>query len=97
MEQWERDGLRSANFGVRNQVEHTSLDPLAEQPAQVSEVYEQLPALDPRRGPPRAPPSNASVAVAEKSTDSVNEQKCRPENAPLNCDFQLLHRRATGT
>ncbi|WP_227999530.1 YbaB/EbfC family nucleoid-associated protein [Nocardia australiensis] len=41
MEQWERDGLRSANFGMRNQVEFI-LDALAEQRAQVTEVYEQL-------------------------------------------------------
>ncbi|WP_328404717.1 YbaB/EbfC family nucleoid-associated protein [Nocardia sp. NBC_00403] len=44
MEQWERDGLRSANFGMCNQVEHI-LDTLAKQRAQVSEVYEQLAAV----------------------------------------------------
>ncbi|MFQ6325598.1 YbaB/EbfC family nucleoid-associated protein [Nocardia sp. CWNU-33] len=44
MEQWERDGLRSANFGMRNQVEFI-LDALAEQRAQASDVYEQLAAV----------------------------------------------------
>ncbi|MEV6426591.1 YbaB/EbfC family nucleoid-associated protein [Nocardia sp. NPDC051463] len=44
MEQWERDGLRSTNFGMRNQVEHM-LDTLAEQRAQISEVYERLAAV----------------------------------------------------
>ncbi|WP_406235152.1 YbaB/EbfC family nucleoid-associated protein [Nocardia sp. NBC_01009] len=44
MEQWECDGLRSSNFGMRNQVDFI-LDALAEQQAQVTEVYEQLAAV----------------------------------------------------
>ena len=44
MEQWERDGMRSTNFGMRNQVDHI-LDALAQQQAQASEVYQQLAAV----------------------------------------------------
>ncbi|WP_329411851.1 YbaB/EbfC family nucleoid-associated protein [Nocardia vinacea] len=43
MDRWEREGLRSANFGVRNQVDHI-LDALAEQRAQLAEIQQQLDA-----------------------------------------------------
>ncbi|MGY4098713.1 YbaB/EbfC family nucleoid-associated protein [Nocardia sp. R16R-3T] len=43
MDRWEREGLRSANFGIRNQVDHI-LDALAEQRAQLAEVRRQLDA-----------------------------------------------------
>ncbi|MFQ6394932.1 YbaB/EbfC family nucleoid-associated protein [Nocardia sp. KC 131] len=41
MDRWEREGLRSANFGMRNQVDHI-LDTLAEQRARLCEVQQQL-------------------------------------------------------
>ncbi|MFI7667857.1 YbaB/EbfC family nucleoid-associated protein [Nocardia sp. NPDC049526] len=41
MDRWEREGLRSANFGIRNQVENI-LDALAEQRAQRDEVQRVL-------------------------------------------------------
>ncbi len=44
MDRWERDGLRSANSGMRNQVEHI-LDALAEQRTHLSEVREKLSAV----------------------------------------------------
>ncbi|MFE7798462.1 YbaB/EbfC family nucleoid-associated protein [Nocardia sp. NPDC057440] len=44
MDQWERDGLRSTNSGIRNQVERI-LDTLTEQQAQLARAYEQLAAV----------------------------------------------------
>ncbi|WP_330257101.1 YbaB/EbfC family nucleoid-associated protein [Nocardia sp. NBC_00565] len=41
MESWELDGLRSANYGMRNQVDHI-MDALAEQRTQIAAVQEQL-------------------------------------------------------
>ncbi|WP_433202733.1 YbaB/EbfC family nucleoid-associated protein [Nocardia sp. CA-107356] len=41
MDRWEREGLRSANFGIRNQVENI-LDALAEQRAHQAEVQRKL-------------------------------------------------------
>ncbi|MEV2218651.1 YbaB/EbfC family nucleoid-associated protein [Nocardia vinacea] len=41
MDRWEREGLRSANFGIRNQVDHI-LDTLAEQRASLAEVQQRL-------------------------------------------------------
>jgi DNA-binding protein YbaB len=41
MDHWEREGLRSANFGMRNQVENI-LDALAEQHAHRAEVQRKL-------------------------------------------------------
>lgn len=44
MDRWERDGLRSANSGIRNQVDHI-LDALAEQRAHLTDVHEKLSAV----------------------------------------------------
>jgi DNA-binding protein YbaB len=44
MERWESDGLRCANYGIRNQVEHM-METLAQQRAQVSDVYKKLAAV----------------------------------------------------
>ncbi|MEV5834894.1 YbaB/EbfC family nucleoid-associated protein [Nocardia sp. NPDC052112] len=41
MDRWEREGLRSANFGMRNQVEYI-LDALAEQRTKRDEVQPKL-------------------------------------------------------
>ncbi len=41
MDRWEREGLRSVNFGMRNQVEHI-LDALAEQRAHQAEIQRKL-------------------------------------------------------
>ncbi|WP_327100785.1 YbaB/EbfC family nucleoid-associated protein [Nocardia vinacea] len=41
MDRWEREGLRSANFGMRNQVENI-LDALTEQRAHRAEVQREL-------------------------------------------------------
>ncbi|WP_433631490.1 YbaB/EbfC family nucleoid-associated protein [Nocardia sp. CA-120079] len=41
MDRWEREGLRSANFGIRNQVENI-LDALAEQRADQAEAQRKL-------------------------------------------------------
>lgn len=41
MDRWEREGLRSANFGMRNQVENI-LDALAEQRANRAEIQRKL-------------------------------------------------------
>ncbi|MGO4616387.1 YbaB/EbfC family nucleoid-associated protein [Nocardia sp. 2YAB30] len=43
MDRWEREGLRSANYGMRNQVDYI-LNQLAEQRAHLSEVQEKLAA-----------------------------------------------------
>lgn len=43
MDRWEREGLRSANFGMRNQVEQI-LDALAEQRERRADVQRQLDA-----------------------------------------------------
>ncbi|MGW4090441.1 YbaB/EbfC family nucleoid-associated protein [Nocardia sp. NPDC004750] len=44
VDRWECDGMRSANSGIRNQVDHI-LDALAEQRTHLSEVRDQLAAL----------------------------------------------------
>ncbi|WP_328407945.1 YbaB/EbfC family nucleoid-associated protein [Nocardia sp. NBC_00403] len=44
MDQWERDGLRSTNSGIRNQVERI-LDTFTGQQAQLAAAYEQLAAV----------------------------------------------------
>lgn len=44
MDRWERDGLRSANSGIRNQVDHI-LDALAEQRPHVAELRDKLSAV----------------------------------------------------
>ncbi|MBF6174735.1 YbaB/EbfC family nucleoid-associated protein [Nocardia blacklockiae] len=41
MDRWEREGLRSANSGMRNQLDHI-LDVFERQQARLSEVYQQL-------------------------------------------------------
>ncbi|WP_067698993.1 YbaB/EbfC family nucleoid-associated protein [Nocardia jejuensis] len=43
MDRWEQEGLHSANFGMRNQVDHI-LDALAEQQARLTEVQQRLDA-----------------------------------------------------
>lgn len=43
MDRWEQDALRSANYGMRNQVDRM-LDLLAEQRTQLAEVQQQLDA-----------------------------------------------------
>ncbi|WP_454196995.1 YbaB/EbfC family nucleoid-associated protein [Nocardia sp. Marseille-Q1738] len=44
MDRWERDGLRSANSGIRNQVDHI-LDALAEQRTHLTDLHEKLSAV----------------------------------------------------
>ncbi|MEU2124124.1 YbaB/EbfC family nucleoid-associated protein [Nocardia niwae] len=44
MDRWERDGLRSANSGIRNQVDYI-LDALAEQRTHLAEVRDKLAAV----------------------------------------------------
>jgi DNA-binding protein YbaB len=44
VDRWERDGLRSANSGIRNQVDHI-LDALAEQRTHLAEVHDKLAAV----------------------------------------------------
>ena len=43
MDRWEREGLRTANHGMRNQLEYM-VDALAEQRSKLSEAQEQLAA-----------------------------------------------------
>ncbi|MBF6073498.1 YbaB/EbfC family nucleoid-associated protein [Nocardia beijingensis] len=44
VDRWERDGLRSANSGIRNQVDHI-LDALAQQRPHLAEVRDKLAAV----------------------------------------------------
>ncbi|MEU6828022.1 YbaB/EbfC family nucleoid-associated protein [Nocardia beijingensis] len=44
VDRWEREGLRSANSGIRNQVDHI-LDALAEQRPHLAEVRDKLAAV----------------------------------------------------
>jgi DNA-binding protein YbaB len=59
MDRWEREGLRTANFGIRNQVEHI-LDALTEQQARQAEIRRQL---DNARGIATSPDGLVEVTV----------------------------------
>ncbi|MFJ1460650.1 YbaB/EbfC family nucleoid-associated protein [Nocardia sp. N2S4-5] len=59
MERWEQDALRSANYGMRNQVDHM-LDLLADQRTQLAAVQQQL---DTARFTATSPDGSVEVTV----------------------------------
>ncbi|MFR9773760.1 YbaB/EbfC family nucleoid-associated protein [Nocardia sp. SC052] len=73
MDRWEREGLRSANYGMRNQIDHM-LDALTELQARIPEAQDRLAAA-------RATGSSADglVEVTVDSTGKLTDVGFKPE------------------
>ncbi|WP_433733147.1 YbaB/EbfC family nucleoid-associated protein [Nocardia sp. CA-129566] len=59
MDRWKREGLRSANSGLRNQIEHL-LDSYEQQQPRLAEMFRQLEAV---RGQANSPDQSVEVVV----------------------------------
>ncbi|WP_067670609.1 YbaB/EbfC family nucleoid-associated protein [Nocardia miyunensis] len=80
MDRWEQQGLRSANSGIRNQVEHI-LDAYEEQRAQLSEVQTRLAAAR-----STAKSADGLVEVTVDTAGVLTEVRFAPEAMRSNPD-----------